>query len=204
MTRIVPLPSDEVTPFLNDYLKQGRSLSSDVLEKVDFASGRIIAILPEGWPDEGCLQFSTGLGIDPVDTRALLLDHLHSFLTESSDYVVVFEDALGKLSDPAVEQRDTTLYRFHGEDVFSLVESDQVSLETLDEAVRLVRGYLMLGVVSRVPRSWESSDKKLTFTGEDLVRLSAGAVALVFEAYDGEGYLVWTSDEAPSPPSDPS
>jgi hypothetical protein len=188
-------------------LSFGKPLSRLVSAKKDLSGGRTSTFLPEGVPsdqirhlDRGILPASSDRApgererLDPVDPDRALVDVILEYLALSPLNLCVFEDPIASSSDPVVQVDRERTHTCEGS-VYVIVTS-KASSRDIRKALSLVRPAYppFIAVLTGSPEGTQFSHE---LEAENLRRFAARTKAILTGAYDGEGFVVWRSDEHP-------
>jgi hypothetical protein len=120
-----------------------------------------------------------------------LASYILNYLEAGEERVCVFENHLGRLTDPWLLQAESRVL-FLGEEVYHVVSAEVVDLDSIKAAINEAEDVtLLIGVLSVWPQGSRLSPERREISDEDLRVLAEGAEKIIVSAYDGEGYLIW-------------
>ena len=214
-----PLLERRLEPFaveyIQDRLREGNTLASEVLATVDFSCGHVSTCLPENVTLNSLADLRTG-GKLPVPSSDLwrgtdrngelllmipipnsddwLIDQIKSFLTAKRSSVCIFEDSLKRPSDPVL-RNISTRYATHGNEVYHVLLNQDADRATIQSVVRAARSIpTFVGVFAEEEINPADISR---LSDVKIRRLAERATGVVVGAFDGEGYLVWSRDVQP-------
>jgi hypothetical protein len=206
MIKRVDITSPDTFAYIQEQLDlSGKALANRLLSK-SLLEGRVFAYVPENTPSELLFRFETG-GIYPFDrsllqkkpalvpvqndARPVVINDILKYLSENIQHCCLFEEPVGKPSDPWVIRSgikyvhlDNEMYYFFGGDVDS---------EEFEKAFTTSEGYYFLCALSSVPVDNQDGFSPFNaVSSNQLKNVAANVVSFFVRAYDGEGYLQWS------------
>lgn len=207
--REIPL-GREALVYLRACLARGKTLARFLLARRDLSEGRIVTLLPPE-ADLACLHdFENGIlplppseahvrlpqpdgssaTLVPVpNTDPALADLVRGFLAAGAGRVCLFEEALGRPSDPWLASV-TVPFWVHGEELYWVVtDPDPAAIE---DAITRAASFAPPTIAALSQRPDAAPSHGSAMTEHALAALARRAEQILVGAYDGEGYLVWT------------
>jgi hypothetical protein len=195
----------EANEYVRDVLEYGHSLARHLLRSRDLTVGRVVTrIAPDANTDElekfewGGKYYPepiSGRRRTPVDDLA---SYILSCLDATEERVCVFENHLGRRTDPWLEQAQSRVL-FLGEEVYHVISSEDADLDSTKAAINEAEDVtLLVGVLSVWPQDSRLSSERREITDEELRAIAQRAEKIIVRAYDGEGYLIWESRRFPT------
>jgi hypothetical protein len=198
----------EAMSYISEVLSRQYSLSRLLAEK-DLSAGQIFAFLPENVTAEMAQSFEGG-GLHEGgqiydapegqweevlhdDSDQALVQHIQEDLRLNPNSVCVFESPIERKSDFAIaskEVRSTPIF-FENEVFYYALPS--ASAEEIYNVIYSARNWEFVGVVSRLNPTLIIDAETIDY--EILQLLSSGTHCIIVGAYDGEGYLIWHSQD---------
>jgi hypothetical protein len=173
--------------YLERVLRSGKSLSRLLLERVDFAAGKIHALLSRQVSGHEIQDFASG-GIGSIKpARSTLAKIAIRYLQEPGKQIVL-EEGLARAGDPAVGNKKGVL--FLGDEIYYVAEKTD-SAEQMEQFFMQPR--YSLGLVGIFSVAAPGPFPKTSQT--ELARFVEAAEKIVVGAFDGEGYLLWTKNK---------
>jgi hypothetical protein len=184
--------------YIGDCLEYGHSLTRHLRRGRDLVNGRVVTRLaPEANTDEldkfewGGKYPESSIGRHPNSVDDLA-SYILDFLQSGEGRICVFENHLGRRTDPWLLQAESRVH-FFGEEVYHVVSAEVVDLDSIKAAINEAEDVtLLIGVLSVWPEGSRLSPERREITDEELRALAEGAEKIIVRAYDGEGYLIWT------------
>lgn len=212
----------EAIEYIKDRLADGKTLARFLLEKRDLNRGEVVTFLPPyanlerignfSWggvlptpPSETHQHYTTPDGTKTVmvpvpNTRPHLVWMIQEFLKQGEGQLCLFESAVasptyGFLASP--DAQDLRVLTFE-DDVYYLLTEDDLDLRRIEKTVRYATSYLVIGVLARLPQEENFlpvKSTRATIVRSELELLAQRTEKIIVGAYDGEGYLIWSSAE---------
>jgi len=175
--------------YLERVLRSGKSLSHLLLERVDFAAGKIHALLSTKLGEREVKDFAAG-GTGSIESpRRALAEIATRFLQEPGKRIVL-EEGLARAGDPAVRNKEGVILL---EDEIYYVTRKSHTVEEMERFFRQPRYAIgLVGIFcSAGPRELQKISKP------ELFRFVEAMEKIMVGAFDGEGFLLWTASELP-------
>ena len=195
MLRPIPNRSAAIA-YLRANLESGHALARHLLA-LPLDAGSVAATLPADAPDPAFSRFDAGgvthrAATEP-ELAALVLGHLR----QGGGRVAVFEDALSRRGDPVLAKQGGR-YAFVGDEVYHVLLPGDDGGQVI-AAARRATSFSFIGVLTSTPGDGLAGGQELS--PERVEALARRAEHVLVGAYDGEGVLVWSRADSPSPPS---
>jgi len=204
---------DQALQYVRTCLTDGRTLSRQLLERLDLSRGSISTRLPQDADLTHLSEFEWGGRLKPIqggtrlatatdgrqyemipvpNSTADLAAVIAEFLDQADNGVAVLENTVGRAGDPAVRSARSRVVTF-GDDVFHLAcraDLGEIRLAVTEAST----AFLLIGVLARV-NLWQCRSPAMrTISEEDLIRCATSVETIFVEAFDGEAYLFWTRE----------
>ncbi len=185
--------------YVVERLREGHSLARTLAAYV--GGGRVVTVLPADTPMEAVHAITRGavLDVPPAggaetfervrSLDASLAQSLAAYLRRGNQRVVLFENALATPTDPYLRRvADRTAW--FGEEVYHFVTQDDAEriLETLRTAKAIPA---FVGVMTQ---TLDGPLKPGSLQADELEALARQATGAFVGAYDGEGFVMWTTE----------
>ncbi len=192
--------------YISSILKDGNTLSSTLLKKIDFNRGSFFTLLPKEAKISRIYQFSYGGIIPPKDVgykpqyvknlqkkftplyvqtlREELVHFINSFLSKNKNFVCIFEDVIKTSSDKDLLDEYKIFYE---NEVYYLIDYFHKTNELISKILHECEE--VWHFVSIVTEAKSIVDKKLTVN--IIKQMIQNIKLIIIGAYDGEGYLFW-------------
>jgi hypothetical protein len=205
----------EAIDYIRKCLRDGNTLASYLLQKLNLDRGRVVTFLSSEVTAEVAKQFTTGgkLPLPPKsqwrytegesskwrmvpipDTDSCLVTIIEAFLSAEEKRVCIFEDALSRPHDPILSRSVARLLTFNDE-VYHFLSGRDVESSKIRQTIRQAKSIpLFIGAMTFIPEesSFSYKARKMTIASDELLRVLAERTEkIVVGAYDGEGYLIW-------------
>jgi hypothetical protein len=185
--------------YVVERLREGHSLARTLAAYV--RGGRAVTLLPAATPLEAVHAFAHGgvLEAPPAGRTetfervrsldASLAQSLAAYLQRGSQRVVLFENALASPTDPYLRRVADRTACF-GKEVYHFVTEDDAEriLETLRTAKAIPA---FVGVMTQ---TLDGPLKPGSLQADELEALARNATGAFVGAYDGEGFVMWTTE----------
>lgn len=190
MSDLQELPVDEnCLSYLKRVLTSGKTLSHMLMKRIDFADGRIRAVLSTRLDSHHIRNFAFGGLASPHQSRRILAQTAARYLDQSENRIVL-EDGLARANDPAVKSKPGAVLL--GEEVYYVAQGP-LAPEDMERFFKQARySIATLGVFCSSPIIDRRNDFPQTISTAQLTTVIASTDTIVFGAFDGEGYLLWT------------
>jgi hypothetical protein len=181
------------------YLRRSLAASQRTLGRFVLAlpldSGRLFTFAPHGIAPEQLSRLREGV-LGGVDAYARVAAFVVAYLTQPAPRYFVVEDVLVESGDPWLDAAAARYVRC-GQEVYHFVAggraSDEAVLQTIDNAKGYVTNAILTG-----GRSVPALHARAEVTQDQLRELAAATDAILVEAYDGEGFVLWTNADLDS------
>lgn len=205
----------EAIKYIYECLKDGKTLSRYLLEKLDLKSGKVTTFLPADISDEEAKRFTEGKLKEPppqthryitaengaklrmvpkLDMSFWLINVIQTFLNIEAKRCCIFEDANAQPNDPYLASIKTRFLIFN-EEVYHFLLWKDLDAERILKTIRHAESWLFIGAMTSIPEEsvFSHEAQKITIASDELIRLLAERTEkIVVGAYDGEGYLIWS------------
>jgi hypothetical protein len=173
--------------YLERVLRSGKSLSHLLLERVDFAAGKIHALLSTKVGERKIKDFAAG-GIGSIKSpRRALAEIGIRYLQEPGKHIVI-EEGLARPGDPAIRNKEGVIL-LAGE-IYYLARK----IDTVEQMERfLMQPRYAIGLVGVFCTAGAGEIQKISETA--LADFVATTEKVLVGAFDGEGFLLWTANE---------
>lgn len=181
---------DKCLSYIERVLRSGKSLSHMLLERVSFTTGKIHAIAQARINLNQIKSFAYGgIGVAQPARRALA-EIAVSYLDKTQNRIVL-EDGLARSGDPAVKNKEGVV--FCGDEVYYVVTQIRTP-EHMERVLQQVRYPVAMLGVFRQSLGIDAADGRAPeqIEAAQLDDVVATLEKVVFGAFDGEGYLLWT------------
>src|ERR1700712_2711561 len=111
-------------------LAEGNSLPSQLLRLVGSVPGYVWAFLPTKTDLHSITSYDYGGVVSCLDSERCIAEYIQKHLTQSTNTVAIFEHALAKPSDPAL-QREKINYSICGEEVYFWLNNQTADLASI-------------------------------------------------------------------------
>lgn len=201
----------EATKYIYECLKDGKTLSKYLLEKLDLKSGKITTFLPADISDEEAKQFTEGKLKEPppqthkhitaedgtkwkmvpkLDMSFWLVTAIQTFLSNGEKRCCIFEDANAQPNDPYLASMKTRFLTFNKE-VYHFLSWEDLDAERILQTIRHAESWLFIGAMTSIPKEKDFYLEVGKITSDELSALAERTEKIIIGAYDGEGYLIW-------------
>jgi hypothetical protein len=172
--------------YLERVLRSGKSLSHLLLERVDFAAGKIHALLSSKVGGREIKDFAAG-GIGSIESPRRALAEIGFRYIQESAKQIALEEGLARRGDPAIRNK---------EGVVSLADEIYYLTRKIDTVQQMER-FLMqpryaIGLVGIFCTAATRQVQEISET--DLAGFVTTTERVVVGAFDGEGFLLWTAE----------
>lgn len=117
-------------------------------------------------------------------------DLFSSFLDKDSRHIITLEDVIHRVDNPSVKRRVRPCWSLdHG--VVWPIFAGETAADAL-QALSVLRGGPLLYGFHRLTTSWRPPDDGATLSPSDLMELRASLVGVMIDAYDSDGFVLWT------------
>lgn len=186
----------EALGYLKDRLAHGRQLAKELLH-LPLEGGLLFTYLPEGVDREAAGRFEAagpGAGSE-MEIEQHIADFASAYLEPSPKACAVFEHALANPTDAFLSAQSGDVVFFHNTDVYYLATRDGPPV--LQALRRAKTAYLCVGALTAVA-GVPAIRNRLHVSGEAIAALARNTNYILVSAYDLEGYLIWSREQAPA------
>jgi hypothetical protein len=171
--------------YLERVLRSGKSLSHLLLERVDFAAGKIHALLSARLGEREIKDFASG-GMGSIEApRRTLAEIAFDYLQEPGRQIVL-EEGLARRGDPAIGKKEGAVLL--ADEIYYLA----TRMETVEQMERfLMQPRFALGLVGVFCAAGARPAQEIS--GRELAEFVATTERVMIGAFDGEGFLLWTA-----------
>ena len=174
--------------YLERVLRSGKSLSHLLLERVDFAAGKIHALLSTKVGEREIKDFAAG-GIGSIKSPRRALAEIGLRYLQEPGKQIVIEEGLARPGDRAIRNKEGVI--FLAGEIYYLARK----IDTVEQMERfLLQPRYAIGLVGIFCAAGAGEVPKISET-EQLAELVATTEKVVIGAFDGEGFLLWTANE---------
>ena len=186
-----------------------------LLASVAFDDGDFVALSAVALQTNEAMQFDSGHALMSESTRqrvavgervywgtpvpkatGQLAEAIHALLSEP-EHVCLLENSLAQPSDPVLKRAKCRLLLHNTEVYHPLFGMDRDNTKIANAIREAEHPGVFVGAVGRVPSGMGCDLVSISTISADQLADFAKAVHTVFvQAYDGEGYLVWTRSPA--------
>jgi hypothetical protein len=151
-------------------------------------------LLPEGTSPDLVTRFEQG-GVAPGGVATIALARIiEPTLYGSSTRVFVAENALAKRTDPTLEAEPVKRFSL-GEELYEYVRAVGAGRDQIASVLRLAdAGYSLNAIVSTIPTSSVLPEHRGDAGIEIIDQMALNVELVAARAYDGEGYVVWSTE----------
>lgn len=201
--------------FIKERLSYGYNdnLSKYLLEKFNLDNGKVVTYLPYYVNQEPTIENLEGgilpeppgeymMGNDGKRHRVVLIpstydalvDIIKEYLDKGEKRICILEDAIQKPADPHVFDNPTEILIYNDE-VYHILSGDNIEKEKIDKSINVAHTtYQFVGVLTYMPNEIRIPPKmgeKITL--DNLKHFAEKTEKIIIGAYDGEGFLIWSS-----------
>jgi hypothetical protein len=200
----IDVTGPEAFAYFEDHLTMGGKTLSDYLSAMSWREGKIYAVVPQNTKPELLFQFESG-GIYPYeapraennlmvaiqnDARPVVVDWIDEYLG-GIDHCCIFEESSRALGGGWVKESKME-YVSIGKEMYYYFDGENRSKEKIRDALRWSGSYYFLCVLGRLgAESRAAFLPKQEISPLILEELSQQVEAIIVQAYDYEGYLMW-------------
>lgn len=191
--------------YIEDHLKNGNEISELLLRATRLSSGRITTYLPEGINErqlnnfdhailplpsqEKWVQAENAILIPVFGTEEYIAERICAFLGNRPNWVFLIEDIIADEGDAFLKNAKKRIAYTNKKVMYYTTGIDDKS-ET-EKILRLADiSYGGVGIIAAVPQTI-SLPLPEQLSKQSLEEISRQVTHMVFEAYDGDGYLWW-------------
>jgi hypothetical protein len=183
----------EALSWMRNAFAQGKRLSSALSAREDLDRNSPVTYLPEGMQDETLHQFEFGKRLPWRTIAEHLVSYCTQFLETDARAVMLAEHAMARQNDPWVARSPDSLL-FCDDEVYYYAahESSRIHVEACCNAI--FSAYPpAIAVLSRIPERMTLPVDGESISEDLISRIATSANVIFIGAYDGEGYIRWTS-----------
>lgn len=179
----------EAVSYIKTCLSQGDTLSNFLL-KLPLEDGDVTSYLPDNSTFRDAVGFSTGGKIKKYSAEHILAEYISEYFSRQSMSYALFE-AIERPTDPYLSSINTNYFVYKTE-IYYFLTAGSSNNENIINILRTARAYPCVGILTT------PSEKKPTFsTGQkltlnDLRMFVTRTEHIIVDAYDGEGYVIWS------------
>jgi hypothetical protein len=182
---------DVGSEYVRTQLAEGGSLASRLAVDQRLRLGTVWAFVPEHW-QPGCLEdltsaprFDVGVA---VENQERTINFISEYLESGSSAVAVFEDQVRRVGDKSLQGR--RFWTFEGTTYYLVRAEPGKTQDLVRQAKRSASKYPELIMLSNCPpRQVQHTE----MTPEEGQVLLVGLQHVIVGAFDGEGYVIWSS-----------
>lgn len=171
-------------------LKRGKTLAENVFQSVKENTGRIWTKLPADiTSEEKARKFEEGgiLASEERDNWLILI--LLGHLKRSTNHCIIFEESLGKPSDPFIMKSSSKKFTY-GQELYHYVNNADMSPEKLKGILKLVGRYPFIGYMCVLDEKIIANILNNRVTADTLMGIAQSVLKIIIGAYDEESYLI--------------
>jgi len=179
----------EAAAYIRWSLSESRRALSSYLQALPLEAGRMFTFVPSDAEHSRLSEFRAGVlhGRGSYESLAKLA---LAYLAKDGRRYLIFEDVFVEVGNAWLED-PTIQYFTYGAEVYHFLAVESATEETVLQTIDNAKGYVTNGILTG------GSSLPLVQSGSclDMLQLQALAEAadyILVEAYDGEGFLVWT------------
>lgn len=185
---------NEAKLYICDRLQSGRSLSRYLLRH-DIMGGDVITYFSRD-VDPGAIQrltmeeFNFGDRSSGDVPQQCLVEVLKKYLGSGKHRICVFENANAEPNYPYLSRMKSHLVTY-GNEVYHVVDNDddEEILLTIQESGA---SWLQIGMAGTWWHPGDNGSNVDAWTESDIEAISEGVEYIIIDAFDGEGYLIWS------------
>ena len=216
-TQMISYPTEaDVREAALDYVKEqlanGNTLATLLLETINFEAGKVIILSAVPLDSTQLLEFDWGhvpqkpedathvtirgqsfVAYPKAGVEEQLAQMIERWLT-GREYVCLLENELARAGDPCLEHPNSSIV-LHGVEVYHLVTGANATATAILEGLRDAKTLpVFIGAIGPQPANPLCSGVGHDSVSMEQLRQFAMGVNCMFgQAYDGEGYVVWTA-----------
>jgi len=200
--------------YIQQQLGSGRTLARFLVKNVNLSRGALAVLNPVPLKAEQISEFQWGhcpptgesaehlqiegrtvVGYPKANSYGELASLIHSFL-KNPECLCILENMLASPGDPWLERAQSCVLT-HGQEVYHVLDGKNRSDETIETALREVESPIVfVGAIGRQPVNPIAVKPGAAISAKQLVAFAELASAIFIEAYDGEGFVIWTAEVA--------
>lgn len=155
----------------------------------------------EATPGCAAINFEAWHGNGGGDAKELLLNWIWEFINKSPTHICLIDEQESIASDPSwqdnMDETFVDTVRFSEGSIFYCVSSNTISQEKLRELIQSTFWFpFCCAFVVDTEKIMELSLHRQEFSEEQLFKLAQHTQGFVTDAYDLEGLLLWTKQQA--------
>jgi hypothetical protein len=171
--------------YLERVLRSGKSLSHLLLERVDFATGKIHALLSSRVGEREIKDFAAG-GIGSIESPRRALAEIGVRYLREPGRQIALEEGLARRGDPAIRNKEGVV--FLADEIYYLTRK----IDTVEQMERfLMQPRYAIGLVGVFCAAGACELQEISET--ELAGFITTTEKVVVSAFDGEGFLLWTA-----------
>jgi hypothetical protein len=211
----------EALEYIEAHLRCGGSLSHHLLELLDLHKGTVLTYLPGTVTDAEAKDFSSGgkvfipgnsgaglhvrgaegtewTMVPKANSDQILAAIVYKYLETGADRVCTLEDAVARPGDPSVKSTEQILVFNNGVLHWLSSQNDLSTIQKIIHRARSWRFVCAMTLAKDLPMP-PAPGEQLSET--QLKSLAGQTETLAVDAYDGEGYLIWSRAPMDSDPA---
>lgn len=187
---------EEIDSLLAAWLDKGLTLAQMLRGEIKLDEGTKTTFLPEDVDAHGIDFYENGCkGLSLGPPRDWLIQKIKEFLSLGEDRIVVLEDELSKSSDKGISGEKAKISTYK-EEVYYYINTTDIRdpgyiSNTLKEADWA--NYVFIGIMSSLPKSCQNMEQRLNT--DTITLLAKRTKHIIFGAFDGQGYIIWSGKE---------
>jgi hypothetical protein len=194
-------------------LQQGKTLAAFLLRHVDFRQGTVVAFTHTPLSMKETLEFGqghaspsqdsmrkltvgeiSGVACQKPSASGQLIKVIEEQLARQEENICVLENSLAMPEDAWLKRASSRIAIYDNE-VYHVLMSGARSKTSIADAIREARGpTVLVGALGPAPVGINSPiSRRIPVDAEDLEEFARRSQCVFASAYDGEGYIVWSS-----------
>lgn len=182
---------DEALEYYKDNLEETNELSSKILKKTSFNSGRFFTYLPKNTEAKNLSLFSQG-GI-AIGVRSQVTKIIANIMHLNKNLSCIFDDITTSFNNNLAYPLFDSLGLSYGDEVYYHLDNKQATIPKITECLRASNAIWHSLCVMTTSTLNDLINKKLS--DKKLTEICHNTKIIIVGAYDGEGYLFWEKKE---------
>ncbi len=188
MLERIPLGPEAIAHIRWSLSSSGRTLST-LLQALPLESGRAFTFAPSGTDRAPLARFREGV-LGSIEAYAGIASFVMAYLERTSTRYFVLEDVLVESGDPWLQSMPGNYVRY-GLEVYHFVSGGDVSEDAVLQAIDNAKGYVTNAILTG-GMSGPVLQRGDDVSEQQLMALCTSTDYIVVEAYDGEGFVIWS------------
>jgi hypothetical protein len=195
--------------YIRNQLDMGKTLSG-CINALPIEKGNVFSFVPDGASKEQLFDFGRG-GIYPLekelrneklitpirnDSKSLIVKEIQSHLNVNQNNCCLFEDTLSIPTDNWVITSQIEYIQLNVSEMLYFFDNNSNNEKKINESFSASEGYVFLCALSSLEPAERNKFVPYKEVSLELLKLFATNISKFFvKAYDGEGYLMWVSEQ---------